>query len=123
MGVRFPRRKKSQPEGGVKNACIRWLCLHGCDVISNTTGSAYREYTTKGGEQRSYRINFGKKGSGDILACSPTGKWVEIETKAGKNGQEPDQILRQQEIEKRGGIYILARSTDDLEARKSDILA
>ena len=101
-------------EGHVKSACIQLLNLWGCDAISNTSGGVK---TDKG-----YFIRFGKKGSGDILALAPGGKWVEVECKFGKNNLQSEQKLRKILVENLGGIYIVAHSIEDLEKRKSDIL-
>lgn len=110
-------------EGVVLKACLQYLHSIGCSVIRNQTGSAYRKSTDKRGQTREWYIQFGKKGSGDIVACSPSGRWIEVETKAGKNKQQPEQLAREQEIRRRGGVYIVAYSVDDLIARKDEILA
>ena len=110
-------------EGQVLHACIQWLCLHGCDIIRNNTGAFRKSYTRKDGTQADYHIRVGKKGSGDILACSPYGRWVEVETKFDKGKQRPEQQQRQADIERRNGVYVLAYGVDDLEARKDEILS
>lgn len=110
-------------EGTVLKACIQRLCYYGCDIIRNQTGSAYRKSKNKAGITKQWYIQFGKKGSGDIVACSPFGRWIEVETKFGNNGQTIEQKARQQIIESLGGVYILARSVDDIDSRADDILA
>lgn len=102
-------------EGAVVNACIRWLWAQGCYAWRNNTG-AYRP------EGSARFIRYGKKGSGDVIAVTPTGKFLMCECKAGKNKQSPAQVIFQQQIEARRGIYIVAYSVDDLEARKAEIL-
>jgi hypothetical protein len=115
---------KKQPENPVVKACICWLYRHGCDVIRNNTGVAKREYIRKSdGVKLTYRIRYGKKGSGDIIACSPYGRWIEVETKSEDGTLSDEQLKRQLAIISRGGVYIVARSVDDLERRKEDILA
>ncbi len=109
-------------ESAVVHACLQWLAVHGCSVIRNNTGAFKTTYKRKNGTIGTSWIRTGKKGSGDILACSPHGKWIECECKFGDNQQEPHQVLRQQEIEQRHGIYIVARSVDDLEREKHRIL-
>lgn len=110
-------------ESAVVKACIEWLHFHGCDVIRCNTGSFTKKHTSKKtGVTKTHYIRFGKTGAGDILACSPRGRWVEVECKCEDGKQRPEQIARQQEIERRGGVYILARSSDDLAARKAEIL-
>ena len=49
-----------------------------------------------------------RKGVPDILACSPTGQFVGIEVKYGANTASELQKYNLAEIEKRGGISILA---------------
>jgi hypothetical protein len=115
---------KKQPESSVVKACICWLYRHGCDVIRNNTGTAVRKYVRQSdGKELTYRIRYGKKGSGDIIACSPYGRWIEIETKSEDGTLSDEQLKRQFAIISRGGVYIIARSIDDLECRKEDILA
>lgn len=111
-------------ESAVLKACIQWLYIHGCDIIRCNTGAVARKYTSKRtGQTKEYYIRFGKPGVGDIIACGPTGRWIECECKSSIGKQEAIQKLRQEEIERRHGVYILARSVDDLEARKAEILA
>jgi hypothetical protein len=109
-------------ESEVVHACIKWLHFHGCDVIRNNTTAFKNTYTRKDGTQGVSWVRSDKKGSGDILACSPHGRWIEVECKSETGSLRPEQITRQQEITKRAGIYIIARSIDDLEARKAEIL-
>jgi hypothetical protein len=109
-------------ESLVVQACIQWLYLHGCDVIRNNTGAFKQSYTRKDGSVGESWIRTGKKGSGDIIACSPKGRWIEVEAKSDSGEQTPEQVARQKAIQSRGGVYIVARSTDDLEAAKSQIL-
>ncbi len=53
-----------------------------------------------------------EKGLPDIIACFH-GRCVWIEVKAGKDRQSDDQKKRQFELERAGGVYLIARSTDD----------
>ena len=109
-------------ESLVVHACMQWLYLHGIQPIRNNTGAFSKTHTDKHGVTRNHHIRVGKKGSGDILACTPTGRWLEAEAKNEDGKQQAEQIDRQRHVESLGGIYVLARSTDDLEARKGDIL-
>lgn len=52
-----------------------------------------------------------EKGLPDVIA-SIRGRFVAIEVKAGKDRLSEDQKLRAFEIEKAGGVYFEARSTD-----------
>lgn len=116
-------KKPVIPESFVVNSCMKWLWAHGCDVIRNNTGAFKKTYGRKDGSIGESWIRTGKNGSGDILACSPKGRWLEIECKSSIGKQNDYQKLREIEISNRNGIYIVARSIDDLEARKSEIVA
>lgn len=53
------------------------------------------------------------KGHSDILACIG-GRYVAIETKSATGRQNPDQKIFQQAVQRASGIYVLARSIDDV---------
>jgi hypothetical protein len=55
-------------------------------------------------------------GVSDILGVMPdgTGRMLAVEVKASRGVQSPDQILFQKRLERLGGIYILARSVEDV---------
>lgn len=55
----------------------------------------------------------GKKGCPDIIACLK-GRWIGIECKVGKNKLSPFQKQAQEDIEKAGGIYLIAYSLDEV---------
>lgn len=109
-------------ESAVVAACMQWLYLHGCMALRNNTGAFKSQYTRKDGSVGESWVRFGRKGWSDIIFCSPTGRYGEVEAKAAGGKQSPEQGRHQLEVEDRGGIYIVARSTDDLDARRSDIL-
>lgn len=117
-----PSKPKTQKETPVRNVCIEWLERLGCDVIRNNTGAVKRQYKTKNGWRESW-VKYGKTGSGDILALSPHGRWIEVETKYGSNGLSDDQIARKMKVEALGGVYIVARALEDVREREPDILA
>jgi len=58
-----------------------------------------------------HRKSNGGKGTEDVICCI-RGRYVGIEVKAGKDRQSEDQKRRQFEVERAGGIYFIARSTD-----------
>jgi hypothetical protein len=60
-----------------------------------------------------YRSFNGMKGVGDILAVH-NGVFYSIECKANTK-QSPDQILFQKRLEHAGGVYIVARSIEDVD--------
>ena len=100
-------KKPKIKEGVIVNSCIRALFAIGCYVWRNNTG-AYKP------KDSGRFIKYGKKGSADIIGVMPGGKFIAVECKAGKNPQSQDQILFQQRIEEKGGVYILAHSADEL---------
>lgn len=71
------------------------------------------------GKKRFFR--FGLKGSADIIGLvPPDGKFIAIEVKSKNGNQSPDQRLFQEQIEQNGGIFVLARSVQDvIEATKN----
>lgn len=56
---------------------------------------------------------YSKKGDPDMICCVK-GKFFAIEAKTPTGVQSDWQKLRQREIEKAGGVYILARSLNDV---------
>jgi hypothetical protein len=54
-------------------------------------------------------------GSSDLLGILPGGIMCCIEIKAGKDRMSPGQILFKKRIERLGGVYIIARSVEDVE--------
>lgn len=103
-------------EGHVIKACIQLLYLWGCDVIRNNSGAVKTE--------AGHYFRFGKKGSGDILALSPFGRWIEVECKDGKGVVSEEQLARQKLVKSKGGVFIICRdSADELEVHKDRILA
>lgn len=130
-GLQLPKRarktKNRTTENPIREAGQAWLEYHGCDVIRNNTAAGLLFPYAKGKHVFYARegrfIRFGKPGSADLLAISPFGRWVEAEAKSEDGEQMPEQIERQHEVERRGGVYVLFRQIEDLEARKADILA
>lgn len=109
-------------ESAVVAACIKWLYLHCCIAMRNNSGAFKDKYTRKDGSVGEYHVRLGRKGWSDVIACSPKGRFIEVEAKSADGKQSPEQKQHQAEVEQRGGIYILARSVDDLESRKIEIL-
>ncbi len=63
---------------------------------------------------RSNFIKLAHAGTADITGCSPSGKFIAIECKIGKNKPTDLQNAYLEEIRKRGGIAIVAYSLDDV---------
>jgi len=76
-------------------------------IWKNATGMAFRGETC---------IKFGLKGSADILGImKPYGRFIAIECKSGKAQQSAQQKAFQKMIIDFGGVYIVARSIEDVD--------
>ena len=93
-------------ESAIVAQCLEWLALRRIFAWRNNTGSA----TVDG-----RFIRYGHPGSGDILGVLPDGRFLSVECKTATGRQSKAQKLFQKMVESRGGVYVLARSSDDLE--------
>ena len=59
-------------------------------------------------------IRFGVPGQADLTGILPGGRRLEIEVKSDTGRQTDDQRNFQNMIERFGGLYVLARSVDDV---------
>ena len=88
------------------NACLLELSARGVLAWSNRTGAHQIEDRF---------IRFGLKGSSDILAVvPPIGRLLAVECKTGKGRQRKEQRAFQRAVNRAGGLYVVARSVDDL---------
>lgn len=61
-------------------------------------------------------VTFGVLGQGDISGIvAPSGRRLEIECKSARGRQREDQETFQRVIERFGGVYVLARSVEDVD--------
>lgn len=61
-------------------------------------------------------VKFGVPGTADIVGLiAPTGRLLMIEVKTAKGKQREDQITMQRVITSMGGLYLVARSVDDVD--------
>lgn len=103
-------------EGHVVNASIRLLMAWQCEAHRNNSGALKSE--------AGHWVRFGLKHSGDIIGCSPKGRYLEIECKWGANQATDGQLERAALIQSKGGIFLFVRNnTAELEAHKDRILA
>lgn len=63
-----------------------------------------------------HHVRFGIPGQADLTGMLPGGRRLEIEVKSATGRQTVDQVNFQKMIEKFGGLYILARSVEDVDA-------
>lgn len=123
MKTEYRPIKPKVKESAILNACIRWLWSSGAFVWRNNTGGTHKSYERKDGSTAHYHIKFGYPGSADILGMNKHGRFLAIECKAA-NGKLSEQQERFREyVERHGGVYLVARSLDDLEANKQLILS
>ena len=54
-----------------------------------------------------------KRGVADVIGLKWDGTFFAVEVKYGKDKQSPEQIEFQAQVEKRNGIYYIAKSFDD----------
>ena len=91
----------------LKNDALEWLATAGYFAWPNETGGTFIDGRF---------MKFGKKGSGDILAVlGPHGRHAEFEAKTGDASQSKGQRVHQSMVEKRGGLYLVFRSVEDLQ--------
>ena len=103
-----PRRKRrAKPERAVQKAVLLWIRAQGCLVAVTDAGAAYRAGAFFGDAIPA--------GWPDITGLLPDGRFIGIECKAPGGRQSAVQKRMAQEIRRRRGIYILARSVEDVE--------
>lgn len=94
-------------EREVLAACLAYLGARpDCRVWRNQTGQLP--------DRNGRVVSFGLRGSADILGIGPGGRLVAVECKAPEGRVRPEQAAFGRMIHERGGIYILARSVEDL---------
>ncbi len=101
-----PRRNRGKPERAVQRAILAYLRLTGALVAVTDAGAAYRA--------GSFGADTVPAGWPDITGLLPGGRFIGIECKAPGGRQSDLQKAIEAEIHKRGGIYVLARSIDDV---------
>lgn len=86
-------------------ACLAHLHIRGIVAWRNNTGAV------KTGDRF---IRYGAVGSPDIIGLLPNGRFLGVECKVGKRKQTPDQVAFGEAITNSGGVYIVARTVDDV---------
>lgn len=90
--------------------CLTYLKLKGVLAFRNNSGQIF---LNQGDKVRVVRM--GLKGSPDIIGVMPPdGKFLAIECKTEKGKLTEHQKLFGEEVVKKGGIYLVVRSIDDL---------
>lgn len=107
------KKKKQSPANALTSAIKKYVELcGGCAARVNVMG-IFDQSTGK------YRTSGSTKGFEDVDATMPitiagvkVGLKVAIEVKIGKDRQSDDQKLRQEEVNRCGGVYIIAKTFD-----------
>jgi len=102
------RAKKQDREATVLHDCLKYLHEKGYYCWRQNTGTLF-----VGGQP----VSFGHPGAGDITGILPDGRRLEVECKSPTGRQSAKQKEFQRQIEINNGVYILARSVDDLKGR------
>ncbi len=106
-------RKPLDPENDVKKACLEFLLAFGFLAWRQNTGAM--KFKAQDGHDRFVR--FGFKGLSDICCILPGGRFLAVETKRQDNRASEAQKAFLQDVERMGGISVLAYSVDDLHDR------
>lgn len=96
-------------ENAVTRACRDWLASQGEMTVRVQSGMLK---LGKGADARFMRM--AEAGTADLIGTW-RGKPLAVECKAGKGKQSESQVEWQREWERRKGIYVVARSTFELE--------
>jgi hypothetical protein len=99
--------RRDTPEGLVKAAILDYLRVRSFFAWNNPTGAV----EVRPGQW----VRFGKVGSADILGCLPGGRFLAIECKAEKGRPSGAQWEFLNEIERLGGLAIVARSFQEVD--------
>ena len=102
-----PRRHRGKPERAIQRAILLWLRANGCLVAVTDAGAAYRAGAFFGDAIPA--------GWPDITGLLPNGRFIGVEVKTKRGRQSDAQKRIEQEIRKRDGIYVLARSVEDVQ--------
>lgn len=100
-------RHRGKPERAVQKAILIYLRARGCLVAVTDAGAAYRA--------GSFGADTVPAGWPDITGLLPDGRFIGVECKSPSGRQSSVQKQMEEAIRRRNGIYVLARSIDDVE--------
>jgi hypothetical protein len=100
--------KKKSPSNELTSAVINYVKLKGGVARRVNTSGQFDESTGK------WRPSGMRRGFEDVsCVLSPNGKYLAVEIKIGKDKLSEYQIERQQELERVGAVYYVAKNFDD----------
>lgn len=103
-------KKTAKPNGETANGITRNI-IRAVNMQPGCVAYRINNVGVWDAEKSVHRAGNTEKGLPDIFACI-RGKMVAIEVKAGRDKLSVEQLQRKFEIERAGGIYFEARSTD-----------
>jgi len=116
----FPKRPRGKSYGApglganqLNQAAIDYIVACGGKAWRNNTGAMVKEYTTKAGEKKKSFVRFGEKGSADVFGLL-RGLFFAIETKTPRDRLSPEQAAWLEDIERCGGVAVIATTVDDV---------
>ena len=95
-------------ERTIKAAILVRLSQLGCFAWNNPTGVAVPL-------GQKHAVRYGNPGAPDVLAIVPGGRLLAVECKSARGRQRPEQRAWQLRCEAVGGVYVVARSVEDVE--------
>jgi len=103
-------RSNEKSESTIKSEILVWLSEHGVLAWNNPTGVGLSADGMR-------PIRFGLLGSPDILGVIPgTGRFLGVETKTATGRLRDSQAKFRARFERCGGLYVVARSIEDVSA-------
>jgi hypothetical protein len=100
-----PKRRGPTPEAKVLADCTAYLEQCGFYVLRTSAALAIF------GDRK---MQVGRAGGHDITACSPSGRFVSVETKSAKGTPTPAQLRQRRFILRRNGIVLIPHSKAEL---------
>ncbi len=104
----MPKRKPT-PTNTITTAVLNYLNLNGFYVFRVNNQGTFDPV------KKLYRFNNQTKGIADIIGVTPKGRFIAVEVKGTKTDKQSEhQKEFQLKVQRAGGLYILARSLDDI---------
>ena len=103
---------RSGPHTELVKACLQWLELHKIPAWKMNTGANVIPATARTKERF---VRYAFPGCSDIIGIIPRdGRFLAVECKTGRGELSEDQVVFAKMVEQAGGLYVVARSVDDL---------
>lgn len=123
-GYRRIRKTRQNHETPITGACLDLLHAWGIFAWRHNTGGYLKKWGRKDGSEGQNFIRYGYPGSGDIVGMTlKTGRFFSVETKTPEGELQANQIEFRDNVRQHGGLYIVARSQDVLQAHKKELMS